>query len=67
MSYSIVQTDIVDVDHLMDQIRSYINKFRVHEDFFVHCKNVEKFERNLERNVPDLSYKIAQIYGSEFC
>lgn len=64
MSYSIVQTDIINVDQLMDQIRSYIEKFRVHEDFFIHCKNVEKFERNLERNVPDLSYQIAQIYAS---
>ena len=64
MSYSIVSNDIVDVDKLIDQIKLYIKKFQDHEEFFIHCKNVEKFERNLERQVPDFSYRIAQIYGS---
>jgi len=64
MSYSIVSNDIVDVDKLIDQIKLYIKKFQDHEEFFIHCKNVEQFERNLERQVPDFSYRIAQIYGS---
>lgn len=62
MSYSIIQNDIVNVDDLIRQIKLYLPKFREDEDFFVHCKNVEKFERNLEANVPDLSYKIANAY-----
>lgn len=64
MSYSIVSNDIVDVDKLTDQIKLYVKKFQDHEEFFIHCKNVEKFERNLERQVPDFSYRISQIYGS---
>lgn len=64
MSYSIVLNDIVDVDKLIDQIKLYIKKFQDYEEFFIHCKNVEQFKRNLEREVPDFSYKIAQIYAS---
>ncbi|MFW1942368.1 hypothetical protein ACG93R_02445 [Acinetobacter guillouiae] len=64
MNYSIIQNDPIDVDSLIDQIKLYLPKFREHEDFFIHCKNVEKFERNLESQVPDLSYKISQIYAS---
>lgn len=64
MSYSIVSNDIVDVDKLTDQIKLYVKKFQDHEEFFIHCKNVEKFERNLERQVPNFSYRISQIYSS---
>lgn len=65
MSYSIVQNDIVNVDDLIDQIKLYLPRFREHEDFFIHCKNVEGFERNLEANLPtSVSYKVAQIYSS---
>lgn len=64
MSYSIVLNDIVDVDKLVDQIKLYIKKFEDHEKLFIQCKNVEEFERNLERHVPDFSYRIAQIYSS---
>ncbi|WP_406627506.1 hypothetical protein PSR25_19455 [Acinetobacter pittii] len=63
MSYSIIQNDIVNVDDLIRQIKLYLPKFREHEKFFIHCKNVERFERNLEANVPTLSYKIAEIYA----
>lgn len=64
MSYSIVLNDIVDVDKLIGQIKLYIKKFEKHEKLFIQCKNEEEFERNLERNVPDFSYRIAQIYSS---
>lgn len=64
MNYSIVLNDIVDVDKLIDQIKLYIKKFEDHEKLFIQCKNVEEFERNLERQVPDFSYRIAQIYSS---
>lgn len=64
MNYSIVLNDIVDVDKLIDQIKLYIKKFQDHEKLFIQCKNVEEFERNLERQVPDFSYRIAQIYSS---
>lgn len=63
MSYSIIQNDIVNVDDLIRQIKLYLPKFREHEDFFIHCKNVERFERNLEARVPDLSYRIAEVYA----
>jgi hypothetical protein len=62
MSYSIIQNDIVNVDDLIRQIKLYLPKFREDEDFFIHCKNVEKFERNLEARIPDLSYRIAEVY-----
>lgn len=62
MSYSIVSNDIVDVDNLIQQIRSYQPKFTKHSDFFSHCKNVEKFEQNLRANVPNY-YQIAEIYS----
>jgi len=64
MSYSIVQNDIINVDDLVNQIKLYVRKFRECEEFFIQCKNVENFERNLERNVPDVSYQIAEIYAS---
>ena len=64
MNYSIVTNDVVDVDKLIDQIKIYINKFQKHENFFIHCKNVEDFERTLERQIPSFSYRVAQIYGS---
>ncbi len=64
MNYAIVENDIIDVDIMIDQIKFYTKKFHKHEDFFIHCKNIEEFERNLEANVPDVSYKIAQIYSS---
>ena len=63
MNYSIVLNDIVDVDRLIDQIKLYVKKFEAHEELFIHCKNVEEFERNLERQVPDFSYRIAQVYS----
>lgn len=64
MSYSIIANDIIDVDQLIEQIKLYAQKFRNYEKSFIHCKNVEGFERKLELQVPDSSYKIARIYGS---
>lgn len=64
MSYSIIANDIIDVDKLVKQIKLYPKKFQDYEKSFIHCKNVEEFERRLESQVPDLSYKISQIYGS---
>lgn len=64
MNYSIVLNDIVDVDKLIDQIKLYIKKFEKHEELFIHCKNVEEFQRNLERHVPNFSHRIAEIYSS---
>lgn len=64
MSYSIIANDIIDVDQLIEQIILYAQKFRNYEKSFIHCKNVEGFERKLELQVPDSSYKIARIYGS---
>lgn len=64
MSYATTSNDIVDVDKLIDQIKLYVKKFHECEEFFIHCKNEENFERNLEVQVPKLSYKIARIYGS---
>lgn len=64
MKYSIIPNDIINVDDLVNQIKLYIKKFQKHEEFFIHCKNVENFERNLEAKVPDASYKISQIYAS---
>lgn len=64
MNYSIVLNDIVDVDKLIDQIKLYIKKFDQHEELFIHCKNVEGFESNLERYVPNFSHRIAEIYSS---
>lgn len=64
MSYSIIANDIIDVDQLIEQIKLYAQKFRNYEKSFIHCKNVEGFERTLELQVPDSSYKIARIYGS---
>lgn len=64
MNYSVVPNDTVDVDELIKQIKLYVKKFHKYEEFFIHCKNKEEFERNLEVQVPDLSYKISQIYAS---
>lgn len=64
MNYSIVSNDIVNADQLIDQIKLYIKKFQDHEESFIKCKSVEDFERNLERDVPDFSYRVAQIYSS---
>lgn len=64
MSYSIVSNDVVNVDELINQIKRYVKKFQEYEEFFIHCKNVERFERNLEAQVPELSYQISQIYAS---
>lgn len=64
MSYSIIANDIINVDQLIEQIKLYAQKFRNYEESFIHCKNVEEFERKLELQVPDSSYKIARIYGS---
>lgn len=64
MSYSTVLNDIVDVDKLIEQIKVYIKKFQECEEFFIHCKNEENFERNLERQVPELKYKLERIYAS---
>ena len=64
MSYSTTSNDIVDVDKLIDQIKTYTKKFHECEEFFIHCKNEENFERNLEARVPSSSYKIARIYAS---
>ena len=64
MNYSIIKNDIVNVDELILQIKSYIKKFNEHSKFFSQCKHEEHFEKNLERNVPHLSYQIAEIYCS---
>ena len=64
MSYSIIKNDIVNVDELILQIKPYIKKFNEHSKFFSQCKHEEHFEKNLERNVPHLSYQIAEIYCS---
>ncbi|WP_367106694.1 hypothetical protein [uncultured Psychrobacter sp.] len=64
MSYSIISNDVVNVDELINQIKRYVKKFQEYEEFFIHCKNVERFERNLKAQIPDLSYKISQIYAS---
>lgn len=64
MSYSTILNDIVDVDKLTEQIRVYVKKFQECEEFFIHCKNEENFERNLERQVPELRYKLERIYIS---
>lgn len=64
MNYSIVANDIIDVDELINQIKCYVKKFQEYDNFFSHCKNVERFEKNLKSQVPDVSYQISQIYGS---
>lgn len=64
MNYAIISNDIVDVDKLIDQIKVYVKKFQKHEEFFIHCKHEEQFERNLRSEVPDFSYRIAKIYAS---
>lgn len=64
MNYSIVANDIINVDELISQIKCYVKKFQEYDDFFSHCKNVERFERNLKAQVPNESYQISQIYGS---
>lgn len=64
MNYSTISNDIVDVDKLIDQIKTYSKKFHECEEFFIHCKTKEHFERNLEARLPNSSYKIARIYAS---
>lgn len=64
MTYSIVSNDIIDVDDLINKIKSYTKKFQEYDNFFSHCKNVERFERNLKAQIPNESYQISQIYGS---
>lgn len=64
MNYSLILNDIVDVDALIAKIKTYSVFFEKEEEFFIHCKNVERFERNLESQVPKLSHQISQIYGS---
>ena len=64
MNYSIIRNDVINVDELINQIKCYVKKFQEYDNFFSHCKNVERFERNLKAQVPDLSYQISQIYGS---
>ena len=46
MNYSTISNDIVDVDKLIDQIKTYSKKFHECEEFFIHCKTEEHFERN---------------------
>lgn len=64
MSYSVVTNDIVDVDQLIERIKLYAKKFQAYNESFIHYKNVEKFERNLEANVPNLKHQITEIYSS---
>lgn len=64
MSYSIFPEDIIDIDALIDQIEIYADTFREYEKVFIHCKNVENFEKNLERDVPHLKNNLSEIYGS---
>ena len=61
---AIVPNDVINVDALINQIIDYTKIFYDEDQFFIHCKNEEKFERNLEAQVPKLSYKISQIYDS---
>lgn len=64
MSYSIFPEDIIDIDALIDQIEIYADTFREYEKVFIHCKNVENFEKNLERDVPHLKNNLSEIYSS---
>lgn len=64
MNYSLILNDIVDVDALIAKIKTYSVFFEKEEELFIHCKNVERFEMNLESQVPKLSHQISQIYGS---
>lgn len=64
MSYSVVTNDIVDVDQLIERIKLYAKKFQAYDESFSHYKNVEKFERNLQAQVPNLKHQITEIYCS---
>lgn len=64
MSYSVVPNDTVEVDQLIERIKLYAKKFQAYEESFIHYKNVEKFERNLQAGVPNLKHQIAEIYCS---
>lgn len=63
MSFRITH-ETLDVNNLVQRIRSFADNFQEYEKIFIHCKSEEQYYLNLSRCVPEYKYQLELIYGN---